>query len=637
VTVSASAGSGGIRPAVRRILAVSAFGRGRGGGHLVRSAALVRQLRSAGREAFLYLPDRTGSAALEPLLGDFDRSWIAADPRSGTWDLISLDCFRTSQEDYTAWSSLAPLIGIDEGGPCRDRFDFLIDTLPGPPGFVPANIASPALLPMPRKRREPAFVPRPADPKVLVALGAEDPTGLALPLVKILAGAGLTPTLVRGSLNSRTEPVEVPPGVMVAGGIPALGEHLAEYDLVITHFGLTAFECLYTGCPVLLVSPTDYHEALAKSAGFRSLGKGRRALKNMEAYIASGGVSGGEGLAALGERCKKLAEHFGLDAEQGQNSLGALIASFSPRFYRSCPVCGRAGGKTLGRFPDRTYRRCPRCGMVYMLRSAPPPVSYGEDYFFAAYKKQYGRTYLEDFPHLAAAGKKRLERILEYRRRHPCPWRRHQDPRRSLPEPSGKGRLLDIGCAYGPFLAAARDAGLSPMGIDASEGAVRYVAETLGIPAARGFFPDPSLALEDEAFDAVSLWYVIEHFEDPAGALGEINRILKPGGVLAFATPSFSGVSRKRSLRRFLEKSPPDHWTIWTPRYCGKILAEFGFTLKKRAVTGHHPERFPPFGEKAPKPVLGILNGISRLFRLGDTFEVYAVKKGAVKIRRDNG
>ena len=91
----------------------------------------------------------------------------------------------------------------------------------------------------------------------------------------------------------------------MAGAVPALGEHLAEYDLTITHFGLTAFECLRAGCPVLLVSPTAYHELLARTAGFCSLGRGKRALKNIRAYTGGGSR---ERLAALGERCKKLGE-----------------------------------------------------------------------------------------------------------------------------------------------------------------------------------------------------------------------------------------------------------------------------------------------------------------------------------------
>jgi hypothetical protein len=47
-------------------------------------------------------------------------------------------------------------------------------------------------------------------------------------------------------------------------------------------------------------------------------------------------------------------------------------------------------------------------------------------------------------------------------------------------------------------------------------------------------------------------------------------------------------------------------------------------------VTGHHPERFPllgAFADPAKKgPLYRFLLFISRLFRLGDTFEVYAVK-----------
>jgi 2-polyprenyl-3-methyl-5-hydroxy-6-metoxy-1,4-benzoquinol methylase len=247
-----------------------------------------------------------------------------------------------------------------------------------------------------------------------------------------------------------------------------------------------------------------------------------------------------------------------------------------------------------------------------MLRVSPPPIEYAEEYFFESYKKQYGKTYLEDFPRLVETGKIRLRRIREL-----------------LPA-GGKPGLLDIGCAYGPFLAAAGEAGFVPLGIDPAAQAVRYVSRRLGIPALEGFFPDPSLSeiLEPRSFDVVSLWYVIEHFEDPGKALREINRLLKPGGVAAFSTPSLSGISGRRSLKRFLEKSPPDHWTIWTPRRCGKILALFGFELEKVVITGHHPERFPGGSRLAgkPGPVRRFFDAISRILGLGDTFEVYARK-----------
>jgi SAM-dependent methyltransferase len=250
-----------------------------------------------------------------------------------------------------------------------------------------------------------------------------------------------------------------------------------------------------------------------------------------------------------------------------------------------------------------------------MTRLTPPPVEYETDYFFGFYKAQYGKTYLEDFPNLLAVGQRRLKHI------------------KTLLPPSPAGsvpRLLDIGCAYGPFLAVARDQGFAPLGIDPARDAVEYVRNELGIPASRGFFPAALSTLPPETnpgqspFQVITLWYVIEHFENPGAILEEINRLLEPGGILAFSTPSYTGISGRLSLSTFLKKSPPDHWTVWSPRTARRVLSRRGFTVKKILVTGHHPERFPR-GFQHPG-IRWILPLLSRVFHLGDTFEVYAVK-----------
>jgi 2-polyprenyl-3-methyl-5-hydroxy-6-metoxy-1,4-benzoquinol methylase len=409
--------------------------------------------------------------------------------------------------------------------------------------------------------------------------------------------------------------------------LPNLKEKLASYGLVITHFGLTAFEALRAGTPVLLLSPSSYHEKLARHAGFASAGIRQKGVKRLRQYIYSPSPKAPgaaeetlnlPALESLAARSAAAAKKYGLDAE-APRSPGSLLAGFSPRFSPVCPVCGhgpRQEHQVLARFPERTYRRCPRCGMVYMIRLTAPPVEYAEGYFFEFYRLQYGKTYLEDFPHLKQAGKARLRRI-----------------RRLLPVNGGRPpRLLDIGCAYGPFLVAAAEGGFSPLGIDPAEAAVRYVRDRLKIPAITGFFPDPSRREfgGDGSFDAVTLWYVLEHFEDAAGALREIRRLLKPGGVLAFSTPSISGVSGRKSRKRFLEKSPGDHFTLWNPRRLAKTLGPYGFTVKKVTVTGHHPERFPLIGKHLGEkrgPACRAVEGISRLLGLGDTFEAYAVKR----------
>jgi len=100
--------------------------------------------------------------------------------------------------------------------------------------------------------------------------------------------------------------------------------------------------------------------------------------------------------------------------------------------------------------------------------------------------------------------------------------------------------------------------------------------------------------------------------------------------VLAFSTPSSYGISARKNMRVFLSKSPQDHWTIWSPRLCKKVLARYGFKLCKVVVTGHHPERFPVLGKLVQSGkkccLYQLLLFISRIFRLGDTFEAYAVK-----------
>jgi SAM-dependent methyltransferase len=418
------------------------------------------------------------------------------------------------------------------------------------------------------------------------------------------------------------------PGVRVLQPGPGLKDRLAAYGLLITHFGLTAFEAVFARLPVLLVSPGPYHEKLAKNAGFYSAGTGRKGARRAGSLLFRKNPGGQKTLnraflEALGP--EKLAARHGLHKPR-ERTLADLLGTFSPMINPRCPVCGyenRPAGNRKGpapglaRFDRRTYRRCRRCGVVYMERLDPPPVEYGREYFFELYKKQYRKTYIEDFPNLIALGKDRLCRI-----------------RALLPGNSdsagGEKWLLDIGCAYGPFLAAAKEAGFSPVGLDPAEDAAAYVRETLKLEVYQGFFPHTGVSVlgGEGRFDVVTLWYVIEHFREPRRVLAEARRLLKPGGVLAFSTPSFTGVSGRKNRKDFLEKSPPDHWTIWSPQNCGKLLRDSGFRLRKIRITGRHPERFPLAGPfvRPGGPFHAALLLLSRVFRLGDTFEVYAQK-----------
>jgi 2-polyprenyl-3-methyl-5-hydroxy-6-metoxy-1,4-benzoquinol methylase len=449
----------------------------------------------------------------------------------------------------------------------------------------------------------------------LISFGAEDSAGLTIPAALAALSACDRPLKVSalfGPLNN-TPPGErealEQAGVRILAPLPSLAETLSAYDLVITHFGVTAFEALHAGAQVILVSPSRLHERLARNAGFTSAGIGPAACRRLVNKLNKLGGRREEG--GVGE------------AAVLRFSAARLIAEYTPLVPTACPVCGGSGGRledpVAARFPERSYRRCRRCSTVYQERTAPPPIEYAAGYFFDSYKKQYGKTYLEDFPALKKAGEARLRRIRRLLAQGGvCP--------RALPE-----RLLDVGCAFGPFLAAAAEAGFDPLGIDPSEEAAADVRDTLRIPVRRGVFPDAALGEGglEPGFAVITLWYVIEHFRAPGEVLAAIYRLLRPGGVLAFSTPSFSGVSGRKSPLDFLRASPADHWTVWDPRRARRVLDDAGFTVKEIVITGRHPERFPVIGgllEGRRGPVYRALMALSRIFGLGDTFEVYAVK-----------
>jgi 2-polyprenyl-3-methyl-5-hydroxy-6-metoxy-1,4-benzoquinol methylase/spore coat polysaccharide biosynthesis predicted glycosyltransferase SpsG len=640
--------------------------------------ALVRELRSLGRDAWLYITSSNADAVLDT--AQFDRTWLLAEnglPEK-SWQCIVLDKFQTSAEELARWQKIAPVIGIDEGGKYRGCFDFLIDILPNcsnmkgfalrcPHSFghvrastaatslrssITPNIARPSLLPLPKNKPcAPARVE--TEPiKVLISFGLEDSAGLGPALAKTLADhQNIEITLLKGNLSKKESYSSfLIPHSSLKESIPNLNEHLTDYDLIITHFGLTSFEALYAGAPVLLASPTAYHEKLAKKAGFWTLGIGKRNAEKKLSALLKKEIFFSSYLRDLKKHCAKLAIKFGLDREP-QQSLAELVNTISPDVSRSCPVCGAAlNNSVLARFPDRTYLRCKCCGAISMNRINPTPIEYGKEYFFEQYQKQYGKTYIEDFPNLIAMAKRRLTEIRKLGSRGKETTKgKHEgqnkatDNKLQTPNPEPR-TLLDIGCAYGAFLAAAQEEGFSPQGIDPAEDAVRYVTQTLGIPATQGYFPmtpefehsQPpvsgnysSFLIPHSSFQIVTLWYVIEHFRDCVPALDEIWKLLKPGGVLAFATPSFAGVSGRSSLKRFLENSPQDHWTVWSPAVCRKALRKAGFKARKIVSCGHHPERFPFFGKFAhnKKSLLyRLLMATSKIFSLGDTIEIYAVR-----------
>jgi len=160
------------------------------------------------------------------------------------------------------------------------------------------------------------------------------------------------------------------------------------------------------------------------------------------------------------------------------------------------------------------------------------------------------------------------------------------------------------------------------------------VTSKLDVPAWVSAFPAPDAYNQIAArkYAVITMWYVIEHLEDLEAVLLKVRDLLLPGGVFAFSTPTSGGVSGKTRRDDFYRNSPADHITIWNHRRIRHQLERYGFSVTSVVSTGHHPERFPV----SVPPLKGsvawkLFLKTSRLLSLGDTFEVYAVKKGTLE------
>lgn len=82
---------------------------------------------------------------------------------------------------------------------------------------------------------------------------------------------------------------------------------------------------------------------------------------------------------------------------------------------------------------------------------------------------------------------------------------------------------------------------------------------------------------EENTFDAVIMWHVLEHLPHPEKTLAEIRRILKPGGRLILAVPNFGSLQSQRTGNDWFHLDLPRHLYHFTPETLQRLLTCNGF------------------------------------------------------------
>ncbi len=585
------------------VLFVPSVQKGRGTGHLYRCLELA--IKTGGD---VYIPDDFSLEECNDILERFKKEGLQDFQITNTLEYAEqykcaiTDLFAADEDFATSLSKKCPVIALDEGGENTQWADYLLDIIPSVDIERKANKVSPGFISLPEKRRNISERPSRLH-TALVVLGGEDPASLGFPSACALASSGMYVTLISTRTDLENDiPNELKSYIKITGPINNLREHLVNYDLVVTHYGFTAFEAAACGCAVILLATTPLHEKLANTYGYKVL-KAEEINADRFKYL----LSSPESLYAKEENIQ-------------HSSLSDFIKDLALGERLSCPICQTFPEKSdivVARTEERTFRRCAKCGMLYMSWTMySNPTSYDHAYFYEDYQKQYGKTYEEDMAQIKAQGVRRLSNIeVLYRKGHNV----------------GSPSILDIGCALGAFLDVANHSGWQVYGIDISMDAVEYVKNKMKFPAMQAEFPKTNIRSEFgvDKFDAVTMWYVIEHFKDLDSVLSAVGELVKVGGVFAFSTPSASGVSGKYNTQTFFEQSPADHYSLWESKRAASILKKYGFKVERIVSTGIHPERFPSarknnWEEKDFQ--FKALRTVSKVFNLGDTFEVYCKK-----------
>ena len=235
---------------------------------------------------------------------------------------------------------------------------------------------------------------------------------------------------------------------------------------------------------------------------------------------------------------------------------GVAVSRGSAGLLGNCPVCGAKLGTSspLGQAGRYNLFECGVCHVQFWDPFKRLDASWYENFYV-------GR--LQEVPPLEPGHKFFLA-----------------DPR--APK---SGRLFDIGCGVGNFMAAARAAGLDVTGIDWDSNAAQVGKEVLGLET---IFP---LSIEEymklnsgETFDVVSFFEVLEHQDNPTGFLAQIRSLLKPGGHIALSVPNRNRWQKGLDVTDL----PPNHLTRWNPEVLTGFLRREGFeilSLREEPIT----------------------------------------------------
>jgi len=228
----------------------------------------------------------------------------------------------------------------------------------------------------------------------------------------------------------------------------------------------------------------------------------------------------------------------------------------------TCDICRASGRAWLSR-QGRTLVRCVQCGYGWIpegLALTAAGLSIYEDGARALFQEQ-ADYYLDEGAMDAARDK--------------LAWVRRQ---------AAGGQLLDVGAGFGHFARAAAEY-FDVVGLEPSPFAVEWARRHLAAPLEVGTL-DRRAGGYQRRFDAITMFDVIEHLDDPRAALQNCYRCLAPGGRLFLSTPNFGSLVARLLGRHWYYLDLEQHVSLFSASNLTRLLADSGFDVTNRRTFG---------------------------------------------------
>lgn len=189
--------------------------------------------------------------------------------------------------------------------------------------------------------------------------------------------------------------------------------------------------------------------------------------------------------------------------------------------------------------------------------------------------------------------------------------------------------LLDIGSGTGHFLKAANDKGFNGTGLEPDTDARDFAHKNNHV---RSSAQEELYNIEENSFDVITMWHVLEHVYELRKDLQRIDEILRGNGRLFIAVPNMNAYDARYYKKDWAAYDVPRHLYHFQENDVSRLLMDFGFHLKKvipmrfdsyyvSMLSEKYKKRFSPFGF-----VIGLISNL-KAKKYGHSSQVYVFEK----------